>query len=92
MTLALFYLSSSADNVPIQGCSILVKFSQTLAALGMTTNSTGAAVLRMKIPNDQSLMGVTAYAQWFNQDSASKNLLLIGGGAATAGARIVLGN
>ncbi|MEE2885915.1 MAG: hypothetical protein VX951_00660 [Planctomycetota bacterium] len=91
-TLALFYLSARSDKLPIQGCTILIDFSQTIATLGMVTGNNGSAILRMQIPNDQSLMGAIAYAQWFNQDSGSQNLQLIGGGAATAGARVVVGN
>jgi hypothetical protein len=88
---ALFYLSAAAADLPIQGCSILVDPNLIFFAAATQANNNGAAMLRFAFPDVAALIGATAYAQWFDVDSKSTNLKLIGGGAATSGAKLVLG-
>ena len=57
----------------------------------LQTNSSGNATQKFVLPNDAALIGAKGFAQWVNQDDRSGNLQLIGGGAATAGAEVLLG-
>ena len=46
---------------------------------------------RFAIPVDANLVGAKVRAQWFVRDGKSPNLALIGGGAATGGAELLIG-
>ncbi|MCA8956550.1 MAG: hypothetical protein KDC87_10785 [Planctomycetes bacterium] len=91
-TLALLFVSLRAVNQPLQGCAVLVDPTAVVFSTQGTTDALGSAAAGLAIPLDPALAGARVYSQWFNQDSASTNLGVIGGGAATQGAEIVLGS
>ena len=90
-SLTLFYFSAGKASIPLQGCELLVDVAQIFFQAQMTASTNGTAIQRFSIPNNPVLTGLKVYAQWINQDSKSQNLAMIGGGAATQGAEVVLG-
>jgi hypothetical protein len=59
-------LSNSRDRAPLGSCALYV--AAPLVTVPLTTSATGTARVPLGVPNDPTLLGGEAFAQWVIAD------------------------
>ena len=89
---ALLLMASGKASLRLDAsCTLLVDPLKLLLSLPLATNSAGAVIVRLQIPNDDGLKGKSLFTQFLLLDPQAKGLRFFGGAAMTRGAELRIG-
>jgi hypothetical protein len=88
---AAFFATARGSLALDAQCTLLVDPARVAVVIGLATNATGTATLRIAVPNDAGLAGLQLPSQWLVLDPAAPGLRMLGGGALSEGVELRLG-